>query len=502
MVYLIGAGAGDPSLITVRGLDLLRTADVVLYDRLADERLLFETKETCALIDVGKSAGGHTIPQPEITELLVEHGRTGGRVVRLKGGDPFLFGRGGEEAEALADAGIPFEVVPGVSALLAVTAYAGIPVTHRGFASTVGVATGHGAQGKTDDPVRWRELARAVDTVVVFMGVGSLEAITGELMAGGMSPETPAAVIERGATPVQRRITAPLASIAGRAGEESVSSPALFVCGPSVALADKLSWYRPGPLAGLTIGVTRPLRQSEGFTRQLGELGAFPVLMPTIRITHTPGRDDVRETMNRLDEYNVIVFLSTNGVEAFFEVLSAGGRDARALAGKTLAVIGPSTADALRGRGLSADVEAKSFIAEGLLKELLATREVAGKRVLLVRSNTGRETLREGLEQAGAKVDQAVFYETGYSKLRPVVREQVVGGAIDIITFTSSSTVNGFFSQVAPAELPGSVRLASIGPETSAAIRKYGYTPAIEAAEYTGAGLAEAILKSVMGTED
>ena len=499
LVYLIGAGPGDPSLITVRGLDLLRRADVVLYDRLSDPQLLLETKPDCVLIDVGKSAGDHTRSQDDITALLTEHGSNEKTVVRLKGGDPYLFGRGGEEAEALAEAGIPFAVVPGVSALVAATAYAGIPLTHREYASSVGIATGHGAANKDGDPVRWRDLAGAVDTVAVFMGVGSLDTIARELITGGMAPETPAAVIERGATPLQRSVTATLATVAEKARAASVKPPALFVAGPTVALAERLSWYRPGPLAGLTIGVTRPIRQSQSFADRLRELGAQPVIMPTIQVRHTIAGDDVRAVMEKFEQYDCVAFMSANGVDAFFAGLAGNGRDARALAGKMIAAIGPATAASLLGRGIVADLQAETFIAEGLVEAFLGHYPVGGKRVLLVRSNIGRETLREGLEQAGATVDQAAFYATEQAELHVPLRERIIQGGIDVITFTSSSTVDGLFGQMDAGDVPDTVKLASIGPETSAAIRRHGFAPAIEAEEYTTAGLARAIVMALGG---
>lgn len=495
MVYLIGAGPGDPSLITVRGRDLLRQADVVLYDRLAAEVLLLETKPGCELIDVGKSAGSHTRSQDETCRLLVEYGAQGGCVVRLKGGDPYLFGRGGEEAEALAEAGVSFEVVPGVSALQAVTASAGIPVTHRDFASSLGVATGHGAAGKTDDPIRWRELACGVDTVVVFMGVGALRTIVSELIAGGKPADTPAALIERGATPRQRVVTATLGTIADRAETEQVKPPALFVCGPTVTLADKLAWYTPGPLAGLRIGVTRPFAQSKSFADRLTGLGAVPVLMPSIEIEYTQDRPDVSAALNDLDSFDIIAFSSANGIDSFFSALNRHGGDARDLAGMVLAAIGPATADALGRYGLTADVEAATFVAEGLLEALLDAHEVNGRRILLVRSDIGRETLREGLEAAGALVTQAVFYATKTVSPRPYIKQLLRDGGIDMITFTSSSTVDGVFTALAADELADGIVFASIGPQTSAALRRHGREPQIEAAEYTTDGLIAAILE-------
>jgi uroporphyrinogen III methyltransferase/synthase len=482
-------------LITVRALDILKNADVVLYDRLVDPALLLETGGTCELVDVGKSAGDHAMPQQEITRLLISYGQRGGTVVRLKSGDPFLFGRGGEEAEALADAGIPFAVVPGVSALQAAAAYAGIPLTHRAYASSLGVATGHGADGTGGGGVRWRSLAEAVDTVVVFMGVSTLDTVTAELMAGGMDPKTPAAVIERGASPLQRVIGGTLAAIAGEARAARVQPPSLFVCGETAALASRLGWYRPGPLSGLRIGITRPFRQSGELARLLRGMGAQPLPMPAIAMTDRRG-EDVGHALASLDEYAIVAFVSANGVSSFFRALGETGRDARALAGKTVAAIGPATAGALRGAGITADVQARTFIAEGLVEALLEQCAVAGKRVLLVRSNLGRNTVAERLAEAGALVDQASFYETRPVRLRPYALALLSRGEIDIVTFTSASTVDGFFPQVDRAALPGTVRFASIGPETSAAIRKSGFEPSIEAAEYTAAGLAEAILQA------
>ncbi|MHB9028219.1 MAG: uroporphyrinogen-III C-methyltransferase [Candidatus Latescibacterota bacterium] len=494
MVYLVGAGPGDPGLATVKALDLVRRADVILYDRLIDPQLLFEARSDCTLVDVGKSSGDHSVPQREITELLVEYGRKELEVVRLKGGDPFLFGRGGEEAERLAEEKIPFAVVPGVSALTAVTAYAGIPLTHRGYSSSVGAATGHAADGKTPDSVNWRNLAAGVDTIVVFMGVGNLDSITSELMNGGRSPETPAAILEHGTTPAQRIVTGALGNIAQKAREEKVSPPALLIVGETVPLAAKLGWYRPGPLAGLRIGVTRPRAQSRALSGRLAALGAEPVLMPTIEIVETPDNPEVRKALDRLDLYDYLVFSSANGVNAFFRALRGTGRDSRALAGKTVAAIGPATAEALAGCGVKADITAESFIAEGLLEAVLEAANVTGMRFLIIRSDIGRNTLAEGLRNAGAVVEEAVFYSTRPAEIAPFVLDRIRRGDIAIITFTSASTVHGFF-QGMPPETPGpDVLLASIGPQTSQAITEYGRQADIEAKEYTAGGLAQAIL--------
>lgn len=494
MVYLVGAGPGDPGLATVKALDLIRRAEVILYDRLIDPVLLFEARPDCTLVDVGKSSGEHTRPQREITDLLVEYGRQGLEVVRLKGGDPFLFGRGGEEAERLSAEGIPFVVVPGVSALTAATAYAGIPLTHRDRSSSVGVATGHAADDKLEDSVRWEKLAEGVDTVVVFMGVGNLDPITAGLLRGGKSPDTPAALIERGATPRQRTITGTLATIVEIARRERVKAPALFVVGNTVPLADTLGWFHPGPLAGLRIGVTRPRTQSRALAEKLAALGAEPVLIPTIETAETIDTPEVRKALIRIELFDYIAFSSANGVHAFFRALAGIGRDARALAGKNLAAIGPATAEALSGYGIRADMIAETFVAEGLLRTIRGAANIAGMHFLLVRSDIGRDALAQGLRESGAVVEDVVFYSTRAAELSPYARERVRRGDIDLITFTSASTVHGLFSQIPPEEIGPEVVLASIGPQTSKAIAGYGRTVDIEAAEYTVEGLVRAIL--------
>lgn len=494
MVYLVGAGPGDPGLITAKALELLRRADVVLYDRLVAPSLLFEAKPGCTLIDVGKRSGGHTKSQDETTELLVEYGRKELAVVRLKGGDPFLFGRGGEEAERLAEEGIPFEIVPGVSALTGAAAYAGIPLTHRDYSSSVGIATGHAADGERENPVRWTSLAEAADTVVVFMGVEHLADISGELVRGGKSPDTPAALIERGATAAQRVVTGTLGNIAGLAARMNVTPPALLVAGGVVSLAGKLAWYRPGPLAGLKIGITRPVNRARSLVEKLSALGAEPALMPVIRTSDTIDTPEVRRALERLELFDSIVFLSANGVDAFFRALLLSGRDARSLAGKTAAVIGPATGEALARHGITADETAATFVAEGLLEKLLSSSDVRGVRFLLVRSDIGRDTLARGLRGAGAVVEEASFYTTLPEDMAPHVRERILSGGLDMVTFTSSSTVASFFDQIGPDELPRGTLVASIGPQTSKAIAGYGRVPDIEAAVYTVEGLVEAIL--------
>jgi uroporphyrinogen III methyltransferase / synthase len=496
MVYLVGAGPGDTGLITVKALDLIRSADVILYDRLVDPMLLFHARTDCILVDVGKRPDSHTHSQDEITDLLIEYGRQAKEVVRLKGGDPFLFGRGGEEAEKLHEEKIPFTIVPGVSALTAVPAYSGIPLTHRNYSSSVGVATGHSAEEKTEDPVEWKKLAAGVDTVVVFMGVGNLEYIVGELIKGGKSPETPAALIERGTTPLQRTVTATLTTIAEKAKREGVNAPALLVVGETVLLHDKLGWYQPGPLAGLRIGITRPITQSKGFAIRLSSLGAKPILIPTIATEENLSSPEVKKAIDRLGIFDFIIFSSAHGVDAFFKVLDNMKLDARSLGGKMIGVIGPMTGEALKSHGIKPDICASTFIAEGLLKELLSSSNVKEKKFLLVRSDIGRTVLSEGLRNEGAYVEDTAFYITKIAELSSYSLIQIKKGALDIITFTSSSTVHCFFKQIDPDEIGRNTIIASIGPQTSKTLLQYGITSFIEAEEYTTEGLVKAILSA------
>ncbi|MFA6471592.1 MAG: uroporphyrinogen-III C-methyltransferase, partial [Candidatus Latescibacterota bacterium] len=404
MVYLVGAGPGDPGLLTIKALDLIRSADVILYDRLIDPILLFHARADCTMMDVGKGPESHTCPQDEITSLLVKYGRQDKKVVRLKGGDPFLFGRGGEEAEKLSEERIPFIIVPGVSALTAVPAYAGIPLTHRDYSSSIAAVTGHGAGDKSSDPVQWGKLSAGVDTLVVFMGVGNLEYIIGEMLKGGKSPDTPAALIERGTTPRQRMVNGTLATLVEIARHEKVKSPALLVIGKTVQLSEKLGWYQPGPLAGLRIGITRPIVQSKAFAERLSSLGAVPVLIPTIETVENISAPEVMEALEQLETYDYIIFSSSNGVDAFFHGIKKINRDARSLGGKIIGVIGPVTGEALHSHGISPDITARTYVAEGLLAELLSSSNPKGKKFLLVRSDLGRTVLSQGLRDAGASV--------------------------------------------------------------------------------------------------
>ena len=443
------------------------------------------------------------MPQEEIGRLLVEHGRAGRRVVRLKGGDPFVFGRGGEEAEALVDAGIPFEIVPGVTAGVAAPAYAGIPVTHRDAASAVAFVTGHEDPAKPESALDWAALARFPGTLVVYMGVRRLGAIAERLLAGGRAGDEPAAVVERGTLADQRVVTGTLETIAGRAVTEGVRAPAIAVFGPVVALRARLAWLERRPLAGLTVAVTRARAQASGLAGRLRSLGATVVEAPAIRI------DPIDGPAPELERYDLVCLTSPNGVRLLFERLSAAGRDARALAGTRVAAIGPGTAAALREHGVIADIVPERFLAEGLV-EALATVPVSSagadaigsspggerpvSRALIARAAEARDVLPDALRARGASVDVLALYTTVAEPLSE--SELAAARAADYVTFTSSSTVRFFFDAVESAgpSPRARSRLVSIGPVTSDALRERGLEPDVEASRHDVEGVVDALL--------
>ncbi len=498
-VYLIGAGPGDPGLITVRGRDRLQQADVVLYDRLIADELLTATRPGAELIDVGKSADHHKLSQVEINALLVEKAQAGLSVARLKGGDPFIFGRGGEEAQALAAAQVPFEVVPGITSPIAAPAYAGIPLTHRDVASNFAVVTGHrrsdGVSGDEGLGLDWQALAR-MDTLVVLMGVGNLPVIVGELLRAGRSKDTPAALIRWGTTSRQRAVTAPLASIAQKAEDKGIRPPAVLVIGEVVLLRDELAWFDTRPLFGLRVLITRPREKGRETAAKLRQLGAEPVLFPTIAIRPMEDASALDGSIDRLCDgaYDWTIFTSTNGVCFFWRRLIERGLDARIFAGTRLAAIGPITAGALEERGLHADLVPQQYVAEAILKEIGA---VVGQRVLLPRADIARPDLAHGLRNAGADVDEVAAYRTVPADAGEAhrIRAELANGEIDVVTFTSSSTVRNLASAIGPLpELPGGTIVACIGPITAETASKHGLPVHVSAARYTIDGLLEAIL--------
>ena len=493
-VYLVGAGPGDPGLITVRGLACVREADVVVYDFLANPALVREARADAERVCAGKRGGDHTMSQAEINALLVAKGREGRTVCRLKGGDPFVFGRGGEEAAALAEAGVAFEVVPGVTAGVAAPAYAGIPVTHRGRASAVAFVTGHEDPTKAASALDWGKLA-GVGTLVVYMGVKRLPQIVEQLTAHGLAPATPAAMVRWGTMPHQRTVTGTLADIVERSRD--VAPPAVLVVGEVVSLREQLAWLERRPLFGRCIVVTRSRAQASTLSARLAALGAEVVEMPTIRIEPPEDYAPLDEAVARLADYDAAVFTSVNGVDAFFARLARAGKDSRAVP-PVVAAIGPATAERLAEHGVRADCQPERFTGEALVAALVERGGLAGRRVLLARAAEAPPTVTDGLEAAGARGHEGAAYRTRVgAEPDQAARARLMAGEVDAVTLTSSSTVRGFVAAVGAeqaAALPPSVRLASIGPVTSATARELGLSVAVEACEHTIPGLVEAIL--------
>jgi uroporphyrinogen III methyltransferase/synthase len=489
-VYLVGAGSGDPGLLTARALELIAQADVIVYDRLIPGLALRGARPDAELIYAGKEGGGPSVGQAEIERLLVEHGLAGREVVRLKGGDPFVFGRGGEEAEALRDAGIRFEVVPGVTAGVAAAAYAGIPVTHRDLASAVAFLTGHedpakGEAGGPGSALDWAALAAFPGTLVVYMGVKQLPGIAERLIAGGRSPQEPAALVQRGTFPDQRAVVGTLATIAEVAVAEQIRAPAIAIFGAVASMRERLQWYEDRPLVATTVVVTRARAQLSGLTSRLQRLGATVIEAPVIRIAPLDG------PAPSLAGYDLVCLTSPNGVALLFARLAGSGQDARALAGATVAAIGPGTARALREHGVIADVVPERFVAEGLVEALA---DVPVKRALIARAREARDILPDALRARGAEVDVLALYET---VVEPLTGTALAGVAsADYVTFTSSSTVRYFFVSAGDT-LPADTRLISIGPVTSETLREHGREPDVEAERHDIDGLVDALIADV-----
>jgi uroporphyrinogen III methyltransferase/synthase len=479
-VHLVGAGPGDPGLLTVRAAELIAVADVILHDRLIPPEALAGARPDAEVAYVGKEGGGPQMPQEEIHRRLVEHARAGKVVVRLKGGDPFVFGRGGEEALVCREAGIPFEVVPGITAGVAATAYAGIPVTHRELASGVAFVTGHEDPSKPDSALDWPALAAFPGTLVFYMGVKALPRIAERLVACGRPPGEPVAVVERGTLPGQRTVLATLADVADRAAAEAIRAPAITVVGPVAALRDELAWLEERPLHGRTVAVTRARAQSSALAATLRALGAAVIEAPAIRTTPLPAE------VPDLAGYDLVCVTSPNGAHELFARLGEAGADARALAGRTVAAIGPGTARALEAHGIRADVVPARAVAEGLV-EALAGIEL--RRVLIARGREGREVLPDALRARGAEVDVLELYETVAEPLDAGTAR--AAAAADYLTFTSASTVRFFRDAAGSLDGP---RIASIGPATSAALREAGVEPALEASPHTPDGLVAALV--------
>ncbi|MDQ4080714.1 MAG: uroporphyrinogen-III C-methyltransferase, partial [Gemmatimonadota bacterium] len=469
IVYLVGAGPGDPGLLTIRGRELLRTCDVVVYDALVSEQLLAAELggRDVERHFVGKRGGqSGSTRQEEIEKLLVKLALEGRRVVRLKGGDPFVFGRGGEEAQALAREGIAFEIVPGVTAGIAAPAYAGIPVTHRGRATSVAFVTGHEEPEKANSAIDWRSLAR-VDTLVLYMGVRTLPAAIADLIAAGRAPGTPAAVIERGTLPSQRVVTGTLETIVQRARDASIEAPAVVVIGDVVALRDDIEWRSRRALSGKRIVVTRARAQASALAMQLRELGAEVLEMPAIRVELLDPAPLYR-ALDALASYQWVVFTSQNTVEVIWRTLRERGRDTRAFAGARIAAIGPATAEALLACGIVPDLVPAQYVGEALADAVRASGDLTGARVLIGRAESARDVVPDVLRASGAHVDVVGVYRTvADARGAPELRSRLLAGEVDLVTVTSSSTVRYFVDAVG-ADAARGTPVASIGPVTTA----------------------------------
>jgi uroporphyrinogen III methyltransferase/synthase len=499
-VYLVGAGPGDPGLLTLRGQRCLAAADVVVHDDLVSRRLLEHVRAGAEIVDVGRAHGDpQRLSQDAIVGLMIEHARADRTVVRLKSGDPFVFGRGGEEATALRAAGIPFEVVPGVTAALAVPAYAGIPATDRAHASLVTIVTGHLACGDAATSLPWDALARQGGTLVFLMGVKRLAHIAEALVAHGLDPATPAAVVERGTTGAQRTLAGAVGTIGETAAAEAVRAPAVLVIGPTVRLREQMAWFERRPLIGRRILVTRPREQASALAATLEDLGAEAVLFPTIAIEAAADPAALDRAVVQAGTYDWIVFTSANGVRVFFDRIAALGRDVRELARARIAAIGPATADALVGRLVRPAVVPDEYRAEGLLEAMGAA--VDGRRVLLPRAAGARAILPDTLRARGALVDEVVAYAAVVPPGADVdgLRAALAAGEIDAVTFTSSSTVTNFAAIVgtdAVAALARAERplVACIGPVTATTARRLGLRVDVMPESYTVAALAQSLV--------
>lgn len=497
IVYLVGAGPGDPKLITVKGLDCIQKSDTIIYDRLVSERMLSFAGPGAEIIYVGKSPERHTLTQSEINRLLVEKALSGMTVTRLKGGDPFVFGRGGEEAEELAAAGVPFEVVPGVTSAIAAAAYAGIPVTHRDFTSTFAVITGNEDPLKEDSSIDWAKISTGAGTLVFLMGMANLPHITKRLVENGRSPKTPAALVRWGTRPEQRTLVGTLENISRKAESEGFKNPALIIVGEVVTLREKLSWFEKKPLFGKRILVTRSREQASVLSEALESMGAEPLEFPTISVAEPEDYSPLDRALDNLGSYRWVIFTSVNGVESFFERLRYHHKDIRALCGAEICAIGPKTREALEKYGLVVDYVPVEFRAEEILK-VLQGKVAAGDRVLMPRADIARKILPEALTRLGALVDEVTAYRTVPGEGQGVrIAEMLKKGEIHVVTFTSSSTVRNFVNMLGVTDinsLLSDVTVACIGPVTADTAREMGIEAALVAEEYTIEGLVKSIL--------
>ena len=496
MVYLIGAGPGAPGLITLKAIECIKEADVVVYDYLANKRFLEYAGKRAEIIYVGKQGGAHTLPQDEINKLIIKKAQKGKIIARLKGGDPFIFGRGGEEAEEIIQAGIDYEVVPGVTAGVAAAAYAGIPLTHRDFTTTVAFITGHEDPAKEDSNIYWDKISTGIGTLVFYMGIGNLEPNMKKLIENGRSPDTPVALIRWGTTSNQETIIGTIKDIAEKAKQANFKAPAITVVGGVVSLRDKLRWFDKKPLFGKKIIVTRSREQASDFSVLLEKYGAEPIEFPTIETVPPKDWKEIDRAIKNLPKYDWAIFTSINGVKYFVERLKKQGKDIRELKGIKICAIGPATAKAIEDLGIKVDLLPKEYRAESIITGLGKTK-IKGRRFLLPRALKAREVLPEEIKRLGGKVDVVTAYRTVQPKektdeIRKMLREK----RVDVVTFTSSSTVENFVNMFKRNEVPGilnGTRVACIGPITKDTATKLGIKTDIMPEKYTIPALTEAI---------
>jgi len=493
-VYLVGAGPGDLGLVTLRAKECIETADVIVYDHLANPEMLGWARDGAEIIYAGKKAAAHTLKQEEINQLILEKAREGKKVVRLKGGDPFVFGRGAEEAKAIAGEGIAFEVVPGITSAIAGPAYAGIPVTHRGETSHVTFFTGHEDPSKLESAIDYSALAKLGGTQVMLMGVDRIGEITREMLEKGVRRDLPVALVRWATTGAQKTLTGTLENIAQRVIESGFEAPAVAVFGDVVSLRKDLNWFEQRPLFGKRIVVTRTRKQAGALTSELRALGADVMELPTIRIEPPTDLREFGELVQDSHGYDWIIFTSPNGVDAFFEMFFKLYDDAREIGAAKIAAIGPATAQRVRDFHLHVDLQPEEFVAEGVVREFQKQGGVENLRILLARAEKARDVLPKELSKLGAIVDEAFAYRT-VPETRDITgaRQRFVDKGADLITFTSSSTVENFLALGLP--WPKGMQVASIGPITSKTARDNGLKVDIEARQHDIAGLVDAIRK-------
>ncbi|MBV8371119.1 MAG: uroporphyrinogen-III C-methyltransferase [Candidatus Eremiobacteraeota bacterium] len=493
-VWLVGAGPGDPGLLTLKGARALAQCDTLVYDYLASPAIVALTPPDCEKIYVGKKAGAHTLSQDEITALIVRLGREGKKVVRLKGGDVFVFARGGEEAQALAEAGVPFEIVPGITSAIAAPAYAGIPVTHRKHNTSFTIATGHEDPTKGVSSLDFAKLANRKATTIFLMAMGNLAGIVAQLKEHGLEGDTPVGIVHEGTKPAQEVLTATLDTVVDEVARTGITAPAIVVIGDVVRERARIRWFDAQPLFGKRVLVTRPAHQADDFATRLWEAGAEPILAPTIAIGPPDDLGAAREAVARVRDYDWVVFTSRNGVDAFFDRLGELGRDARAFGDVRIAAIGPKTAEALAAHGLRADLLPPTYVNEAVATELLA-RTNAGERILVYRAHEAREVLPETLRENGRVVDVVAAYKTRFVDDPELIAKTE---RADIVTFTSSSTVHGFLQNVPRAASSLAAKtVAAIGPITAQTARDAGIRVDIIANAFTVDGLMLALGEKV-----